>query len=614
MSFFNELKRRNVIRVAVAYMIVGWLIMQAGEVMGPALHLPEWVNSALAFFLILGFPLAMIFAWAFEMTADGIKKEKDVDRSQSITPGTGKKLNFTIIALLALSLGYFVWESRFQTDEMVETKFTAELTSQESLTQAEPSLPAVTPIQPTADDKSIAVLPFINMSDDASNEYFSDGITEEVLNLLAKIPELKVTSRSSVFSFKGQNPDIPTVAKKLNVAHILEGSVRKANNRVRITAQLIKADSDVHLWSETYDRELNDIFAIQDEIALAVVNALKVTLLGDAPAAAVVDPDAYAYFLQGRYLYAQRSEENSFKSEKAYEAALEIDPEYASAWAGLSMTVVRLAGFGFIEYESGVTKALDAARRAVELDPGLALAWVSLAGVQSDYLWQWEAANQSTQKALELDPSNSDVLFQANANAATLGQLDLALKYIEKAVELDPLNLRAINVLASSYALTGRSREAEKQHLHLLDLNPDYASGHVQYAYTLLKLGRFNEAVVEANKESGEIWPTLLRAMAFYSLDKKKAADAELGIFIEKNHEFWAYQIAEIYSWRDQADEAFTWLETAHKNRDPGLGNVLYDSSFDNIHSDPRWETFLEKMGLLQAWRAMPEKYKGIGQ
>ena len=257
MSIFRELKRRNVFKVAAAYVIVGWLIMQAGEVMGPALRLPEWINSALAFFLILGFPLAMFFAWAFELTPDGIKKDKGVDQDQPIANETGGILNRTIVIALVLALAYFSFD-KF----ILDPKRDVELLQTEAAQAVDITEPVVADKAP--DSKSIAVLPFMNMSSDPEQEYFSDGITEEVLNLLAKTPELRVTSRSSVFSLKGQNLDIPMVAAKLGVAHILEGSVRKAGNRVRITAQLIEAGNDVHLWSETYDRELDDIFAIQD--------------------------------------------------------------------------------------------------------------------------------------------------------------------------------------------------------------------------------------------------------------------------------------------------------------------------------------------------------------
>jgi len=226
MSFFAELKRRNVFKVAAAYVIVGWLIMQAGEVMSPALNLPGWVNSMLAFFLILGFPLAMFFAWAFEMTPEGLRKEQDIDRSQSIAQATGQKLNYTIIALLAIALGYFVWESRFQSDDILPVPAEAERVDLQSNTQPDPDVSAETPATQQQYTNSIAVLPFVNMSADTGNEYFSDGLSEELLNLLAKIPALKVAARTSSFYFKGKTGDIAEIGKQLRVAHVLEGSVR----------------------------------------------------------------------------------------------------------------------------------------------------------------------------------------------------------------------------------------------------------------------------------------------------------------------------------------------------------------------------------------------------
>jgi len=275
MSFFKELQRRNVFKVAAAYLIVGWLIMQAGEVMSPALNLPGWVNSMLAFFLILGFPLAMFFAWAFEMTPEGLKKEKDVDRSKSMTSATGKKLNNTITVVLVLALGLFAFD-KFVLDP--------DRDAEEIATAVQVATEQQAPVSDSAQaDNSIAVLPFVNMSSDPEQECFSDGLSEELLNLLAKIPELRVAARTSSFSFKDQSIEIPEIASRLKVVHILEGSVRKSGNQIRITAQLIQADSGYHLWSKTYDRELDNIFQIQDEIAAAVVDALKITLLGKAP-------------------------------------------------------------------------------------------------------------------------------------------------------------------------------------------------------------------------------------------------------------------------------------------------------------------------------------------
>ena len=307
MSLFAELKRRNVFRVGIAYVVLAWLLLQVGDTLAPALHLPEWINSALAFFLILGFPLAIFFAWAFEMTPEGLKLEKHVDRDASITPVTGRKLDRTIIVMLVAALAYFVWQSQKAPapDEIVET---------------------------SSGQASIAVLPFENMSSDEEQEYFSDGLTEELLNLLAKISELRVTSRTSAFYYKGKDIKLADVGRELDVDHILEGSVRKSGNRIRITAQLIEVDSDAHLWSETWDRDLDDVFAIQDEIAAKVVEELRVQLLGELPHAVATDGASYSLFLRARHTINQRTHESLARGEELIDQSLEIDPGYAPAW------------------------------------------------------------------------------------------------------------------------------------------------------------------------------------------------------------------------------------------------------------------------------------------
>ena len=425
MSFFAELKRRNVVKVAAAYVIVGWLIMQAGEVMGPALRLPDWINSALAFFLILGFPLAMFFAWAYEMTPEGIIKDAGVDQDQSSANATGGILNRTIIIALVLALAYisvdkFILDPRRDAEllESVQTEaMQTETVQTVDITDPDPVAEDKTP-----DSKSIAVLPFMNMSSDPEQEYFSDGITEEVLNLLVKIPELKVTSRTSVFSFKGQNVDIPTVAEKLGVAHILEGSVRKAGNRVRITAQLIEAGNDVHMWSETYDRELDDIFAIQDEIAQEVVKALHIQLLGDAPTATSTNVEAYQLYLRGNHFATVYTKESMESSIAAYQEAIALDANFAPPWEGLS-TVLRYQTYlGFTDKQEGMEAARQAAMRSLKIDDELAVAWLALATIQFDYDWDWARGEASARNALKYGSQNARVLRDATWFALTLGR------------------------------------------------------------------------------------------------------------------------------------------------------------------------------------------------
>jgi TolB-like protein/cytochrome c-type biogenesis protein CcmH/NrfG len=605
MSLFAELQRRNVFKVAAAYIIVGWLIMQAGEVMSPALNLPGWVNSMLAFFLILGFPLAMIFAWAFEMTPEGLKKEKDIDRQQSITNVTGRKLDFTIIGLMAVALVYFIWESRFQTGDAIPSETGNAIVEQQSTTPTSTDVSAEMPQQPKVDNNSIAVLPFINMSDDASNEFFSDGITEELLNLLAKIPELKVTSRSSAFSFKGQSPHIPTVAKKLKVAHILEGSVRKAGNRVRITAQLIKADTDVHLWSETYDRELDDVFAIQDEIATEVVNALRIHLLGDAPTTTATDTEAYTQYLKGKYFAPLDTLESWEAAEAAYRAAIAISPDFAPAWAGLSTVLGDLANQGYIDLDEGQEAARQAATRALELDDTLADAWAALANIQFAYDWDWNRAEGTIRTALQYGPRDVETLEMAAGIFRGLGQFEQALKYARLAVELDPLSLSSLRTLGITLWASGQHLAAEKAYHQLLELYPQQVTIKAFVAVQLMLQGKPEESIQFIIADSENVWQRFSAALILHDLGRDEDSNRILQSFINDEDETWAYQIADIFAWRDNPAEAFEWLDIAIRHKDGGMTLILYDPFLGSLHADPHWEPMLNKIGMLKYWQEM---------
>ncbi len=604
MSFFKELKRRNVFRVGIAYGVSAWVLLQVVDLVLENITAPEWIMQVFMLALAIGFPVAIIFAWAFEMTPDGVKLERDVDRSQSVTLKTGQKMNRGIIIALAIAVAFLLFD-RFR-----QAPDTAPQISVDSIEEAEPAAKAV-----ATTEKSIAVLPFVNMSDDGANEYFSDGLSEELLNLLAKIPELKVAARTSSFQFKGQTGDIDAIAKQLKVANILEGSVRKSGNQVRITAQLIKADDGYHLWSETYDRTLENIFAVQDEIAAAVVDALKITLLGaPAPVSREANPEAYALYLQGRYWYSLTSQENSTKSVGAYRRAIEIDPDYAAAWAGLAMATLHRAGQGWIDLDAGVKQARKATERAVTLDPELALGWISLVAIDGNYGWNWTVADNHMQKALSLEPNSSEVQSAAGSLAGRLGQLDQAVALYRQASATDPLNQRTIAAFAGILETAGHLQEAEEVVRHLYALNPDFAGIHSTIAWILLRQGNAQQALVEAEKETDEFWGSQGRYLSLYSLGRHAEADAELATFVEKFHQYGAYQIAESYAWRNQPDEAFKWLTIAYDQRDPGMGSLLKDRSLTNLYSDPRWERLLEQMGLLNAWNEMPAKYKAGAQ
>ena len=598
MSFFNELKRRNVFKVAAAYVIVGWLIMQAGEVMRPALRLPEWINSALAFFLILGFPLAMFFAWAFEMTPEGIKKDKDVDQDHSIANATGGILNRTIIIALVLALAYISID-KF----ILDPKRDAELLESVQ-TEAVQAVDITDPVaeNKVPDNKSIAVMPFMNMSSDPEQEYFSDGITEEVLNLLVKTPELKVTSRSSVFSLKGQNLDIPTVAAKLGVAHILEGSVRKAGNRVRITAQLIEAGSDVHIWSETYDRELVDIFAIQDEIAQEVVKALHIQLLGDAPTATSTNVEAYQLYLRGKHFAEQTTSTSLESSVAAYQESIALDANFAPAWEGLSTVLRYQATSGDIDMQEGMEAARQAAMHALELDDELAVAWTALAAIQFDYDWDWAGGEASTRNALKYGSQNAHVLRSATWVALALGETDQALKLAQLAVDLDPLDSSSLRNLGTTYWALSQLEDEERVYRQFLELYPENASVESWLAASLARQGRAEEGLQYLDFDSDNGWQRAMSTIVLHNLGRHGEEQPIRQKIIDEDGQYWAFGVVLTYSWHGDSDKAFEWLDIAINKKEYFVRQLIYNPWLAPLHDDPRWEKTLDKVGLLKYW------------
>jgi len=541
-SFFNELKRRNVFKVAAAYAIVGWLIMQAGEVMAPALRLPDWINSALAFFLILGFPLAMLFAWAFELTPEGIKKDKGVDQDQSLANANGVILNRTIIIALVLALAYFSFD-KF----LLDPKRDADLLQTEVAQAVEMTDPVAEGKVPTS--KSIAVLPFINMSSDPEQEYFSDGITEEVLNLLVKIPELKVTSRTSVFSFKGQNIDIPTVAEKLGVAHILEGSVRKAGNRVRITTQLIEVSNDVHLWSETYERQLDDIFAIQDEIAREVVKALKIQLLGEAPSAASTNIEAYNLYLRGKYFATLGTRESLESAVTAYQEAIALDATFAPPWEGLSSVLRTQASYGFTDMQETMEASRQAAKRALELDDKFAEAWLALAEIQFYYDWDWSRADVTMRTALKYGSKNAPVLREVAWVALTLGEAARALELAQLAVALDPLDYEGLINLGTTYWALGQPEEEERIYRQILELFPEAVSVKSWLAAALTVQGHPEEGLQYLDFDSENRWQQAMSTIVLHNLGRHEEERPIRQKIIDDKGKTWAFGVALTYSW-----------------------------------------------------------------
>jgi TolB-like protein len=445
LPLFEELKRRNVFRIAVGYIITAWLLLQVVDLVLENINAPDWVMQVFMLALAIGFPLAVFFAWAFEMTPEGIKRESQVDRSQSITPQTGKKLNMAIFVVMALALGYFAYD-KFVLSANREAALVEAATQTVSEQVANEELA-------TESGQSIAVLPFVNMSADADNEYFSDGISEELLNVLAKVSSLHVASRTSAFAYKGKDLPVSEIARALQVDNVLEGSVRKAGNRVRITAQLIDGRSDKHLWSETYERQLDDIFDIQEEISNAIVDALKVALnVNDQQAVSraqrpTENTQAYELYLQGRYLWRQRKEENILAAIDAFKQAIAIDPGFAIAYEALASAYGSLSSWSNMTSKEALQNAVPYAEKALQLDPKLSEARAIIAESYGEK-FQWSEMVEQYEIALQNTPNNPTVIQWFAEIMYNLGYIDLALEAALRAYEIDPASPVLNNVIS----------------------------------------------------------------------------------------------------------------------------------------------------------------------
>ena len=446
-------------------------------------------------------------------------------------------------------------------------------------------------------ENSIAVLPFVNMSDDASNEYFSDGLSEELLNLLAKMTELRVTARTSSFSYKGKDVRIDQIGKELNVAYILEGSVRRAGNQVRITAQLIRSHDESRLWSETYDRTLDDIFAIQDEIASEVVAQLKITLLGDVPTVKKTDPEAYALFLQARHLSHQTTPDAYEQSIALFQQALEIDPDYAAAWEGLAGNYMSQASVGLRPINEGHRLAREVINRALAIDPAYAPAHANLGRIARAYDGDLAAAARHYEHALELDPADMTILSDAATLTSNLGRVDEAIVLREYATVRDPVNPRVHHSLSVTYRWAGRLDEAITSARTALSLSPGRIGTQYQIGVALLLKGEPDAALAAMPQELSEGWRLLGLVMVHHALGQASESDVALAAMIDRYEQEWAYNIAYALAYRGEADRTFDWLDKAVQYKDPGLSQIPNQNLFSSIHDDPRWLPFLESIG-----------------
>ena len=449
-----------------------------------------------------------------------------------------------------------------------------------------------------AQESSIAVLPFVNLSDDPGNEYFSEGISEEILNVLAQVDHFKVVGRTSSFAFKGRNEDLREIGRALGVSHVLEGSVRKAGAQVRITAQLIEADGGYHLWSETFDRELHDIFAVQDEIAEAVAVQLRLALLPATPKVTETNPEAYALYLQSRYLERQSTTAGFKKALALVQEALSIAPNYAAAWNLLASIYSNMAGKAVLPPAEGLGLAREATGQALKINPDYASAHGRLGWLAVHFDTDFVAAARHYQNALSLAPTDLEIIGSAANLARSLGQLDQAIALQKYANTHDPMNPVSHTLLGFLYRCAGQYGLAISSYRIALRLSPGILSAQYNIGAALLLQGHLQAALDETLKEESEGYRLMGLAPIYHSLGQAEKSDAAMAEMIEKYEVDGSYNIAFMLAWRGETDRAFEWLEIALANQDSGLTQIINEPLIANLHGDPRWQPFLEKIGM----------------
>jgi TolB-like protein len=573
--FFGELKRRNVYKVAVAYAVVAWLLIQIATQVFPFFEIPNWVVRLIVLLLIVGFPVALIIAWAFESTPEGIKRAEAADAAGQRSHG-GAWIYIVLIGV-ALSVGLF----------FVGRYTAGHATSRQS------------EVATTDPGKSIAVLPLINESGDPKNEYFSDGLSEELIAALAQISGLKVIGRSSSFRFKDRKEEPKTIGEKLGVSTLLDGTVRKQGDRVRIVAALVNAADGIQLWTRTFDRELKDIFTVQQEISRSVAESLKVTLLGSdsAQKSAPKNVEAHNAYLQGHFHFQRRNLEEYRKAVGYFDRAIRLDPNYALAYTE------RSEAWSFIgdltgQHEPAWSNARSDAEKAVAIAPDLAEARAALGWVRFFIDWKFAEGITELKRAKEFSPANptaNDLLARA---ILYLGRFDEAERQARQAVELDPLSVTAQGTLARVLYYAGKLDEADAAARKAAELQPASASSHRWQVLIAAERGDGETALREAQQEPDEGYRRFEVAIAQYVVGDRQAADAALADLIANGRDNLAYQIAEVYAVRGERNKAFEWLQISFDNHDTGTLTLLVDPLLRGLRDDPRHKNFLAKLGL----------------
>jgi len=576
-NFFPELKRRNVYKVAVAYIVGGWALSQGIAQVFPVFDVPNWAIRLVVLLIIIGLPVALVLAWAFEITPQGIKRTETADAMPEAARQKNNAWIYIVVVGAVVSIGLFFLG-----------RYTAGNAASRNSEAA-----AVLP------QKSIAVLPLLNESGDPKDEYFSDGLSEELIAALAQISGLKVIGRSSSFRFKDRKEEPKAIGEKLGVSTLLEGTVRKQGDKVRIVAELINASDGIELWTRTFDRELKDIFAVQEEIARAVAESLKVTLLGldSAQKSAPKNVEAHNAYLQGHFHLVRRNVEDFRKAIDYYDQAIELDPEYALAYAERAEAWT-LFGDLTGQRPTAYPKARSDAEKAVAIAPALAEVRAALGFVRCFVDWKFADGLAELKRATELSPTNPTANDLLARIIVYMGRFDEAERQARHAVELDPLSTVTQGNLARVLFCAGKLDEADAAARKAAELQPTGAANHRWQVLIAAQRGDGETALREAQLEPDEGYRRFELAVAQYVVGDRQAADAALADLMAKAREGFAYQIAEVYAVRGEKDKAFEWLQISFDDRDAGMLSLVVDPLVSSLRADPRYKSMLEKIGL----------------
>ena len=586
-EFFRRLKQRKLVQWTLAYVAAAFALLQGIDIVAQRFGWPEQTMRLVIIALSVGLFVTLVLAW--------YHGERGAQRV------TGTEL--LILALLLAIGGGLLWRfvsiAREPTKQSVAARASAESKSE-------------------INAKSVAVLAFANLSDDKGSEYFSDGISEELLTVLQKIPGLHVAARTSAFSFKGKNATAQEIGEKLGVAHLVEGSVRKAGDVVRIAARLTQANTGEEQWSENYTRNLKDVFAVQSELAQTIVEQLRGQLTGGAAnpttkaeiqaevrkaeKGGTKNVEAHEYYLQGRFYENRHSEKSAREALAAYDHAVALDPAFALAWAGVAQTNLWLAAFstegGQKGFDAHLASARDAVARALSIEPNLPNGLLARATIETNFDFNWNSAAQTVSKALALAPADPNIVIAAANLEIARGDSNRAIDLFRRAVELDPVNAQARAFLAFNLAVTKRFAEARAEFPRVVELNPAAPWAHAGLGLSYLLENKFEEAANAAQPDAADWARLLIVSCARWGQKRATQSDAALAELTANLGEVAAYQIAEVYAYRNDKDQAFEWLERARRQRDPGLASLRKDPLMVNLREDPRWNAFLHTMGL----------------